>query len=224
MLVTTHFNELKTFASRAQGFQNARMEFDAETLRPLYRLTIGQAGRSYALEIASRLGIAPGIVERSQHIVSRQAAEGTGGSVLWDDILPEPVPPPEQELAHGMEQGSATWSMQTPAQELALDLAQRPVRPVSPPEPPQPMRADAVKAAGPRGAAAGAEPGPASVGHALAGPASPGMPHPGKLPPSQDRNKPGRTRAGCRASRNLPLLTRSSRRKRNPRPSRWAMR
>ncbi|KFN06462.1 endonuclease MutS2 [Paenibacillus macerans] len=172
VLVTTHFNELKTFASRAQGFQNARMEFDAETLRPLYRLTIGQAGRSYALEIASRLGIAPGIVERSQHIVSRQAAEGTGGSVLWDDILPEPVPPPEQELAHGMEQGSATWSMQTPAQELALDLAQRPVRPVSPPEPPQPMRADAVKAAGPRGAAAGAEPGPASPGDASPGQAA----------------------------------------------------
>ncbi len=203
VLVTTHFNELKTFASRAQGFQNARMEFDAETLRPLYRLTIGQAGRSYALEIASRLGIAPGIVERSQHIVSRQAAEGTGGSVLWDDILPEPVPPPgrglaqspeqelaqspeqglaqspEQELAHGMEQGSATWSMQTPtpepAQELALDLAQRPVRPVSPPEPPQPLRADAVEAAAPRGAAAGAEPGPAAAGQASAGPATVGQ-------------------------------------------------
>ncbi|MGZ7443356.1 endonuclease MutS2 [Paenibacillus sp. TH7-28] len=101
VLVTTHFNELKTFASRAQGFQNARMEFDAETLRPLYRLTIGQAGRSYALEIASRLGIAPGIVERSQHIVSRQAAEGGGSSALWDDILPEPAPPPGLPLQAG---------------------------------------------------------------------------------------------------------------------------
>lgn len=218
VLVTTHFNELKTFASRAQGFQNARMEFDAETLRPLYRLTIGQAGRSYALEIASRLGIAPGIVERSQHIVSCQAAEGTGGSVLWDDFLPEPVPPPgrglaqspEQELAHGMEQGSATWSMQTPtpepAQELALDLAQRPVRPVSPPEPPQPLRADAVEAAGPRGAAAGAKPGPAAAGQAsarpatvgpatvrpaLAGPASPGYASPG-----QAAFEPGPEQAG----------------------------
>lgn len=99
VLVTTHFNELKTFASRAQGFQNARMEFDAETLRPLYRLTIGQAGRSYALEIASRLGIAPGIVERSQHIVSRQAAEGSASSALWDDILPERVQEPEQGVA-----------------------------------------------------------------------------------------------------------------------------
>lgn len=213
VLVTTHFNELKTFASRAQGFQNARMEFDAETLRPLYRLTIGQAGRSYALEIASRLGIAPGIVERSQHIVSCQAAEGTGGSVLWDDILPEPVPPPgrglaqspEQELAHGMEQGSATWSMQTPtpepAQELALDLAQRPVRPVSPPEPPQPLRADAVEAAGPRGAAAGAKPGPAAAGQASAGPATvrPALAwpaSPGYASPGQAAFEPGPEQAG----------------------------
>ncbi|MGG6313122.1 endonuclease MutS2 [Paenibacillus macerans] len=89
VMVTTHFNELKTFASRAEGFQNARMEFDAETLRPLYRLTIGQAGRSYAIEIARKLGISGGIIERSQHIVSRQqSAEGNGSGALWDEIVP----------------------------------------------------------------------------------------------------------------------------------------
>ena len=53
------------------------------------------------------------------------------------------------------------------------------------------MRADAVKAAGPRGAAAGAEPGPASVGHALAGPASPGDASPG-----QAASEPGPEQAG----------------------------
>lgn len=89
VLVTTHFNELKTFAARAAGFQNARMEFDAETLRPLYRLTIGQAGRSYAIEIARKLGIAGGIIERSQHIVSRQqTSQDADGGPLWEEILP----------------------------------------------------------------------------------------------------------------------------------------
>ncbi|MGF7048467.1 MutS2 family protein [Paenibacillus sp. DS2015] len=72
IMVTTHFNELKTFASHTEGFQNARMEFDVETLEPLYRLTIGEAGRSYAIEIAKKLGMSQGIVERSQHIVTRQ--------------------------------------------------------------------------------------------------------------------------------------------------------
>ncbi|MEF2966183.1 DNA mismatch repair protein MutS [Paenibacillus sp. M1] len=88
VLVTTHFNELKTFASRAQGFENAMMEFDAETLRPLYRLTIGRAGQSYAIDIARKLGIAADIIARSRDIVSRQIREG-GGETLWDDIVPE---------------------------------------------------------------------------------------------------------------------------------------
>lgn len=69
VLVTTHFNELKTFASRASGFENARMEFDAETLRPLYRLTIGLAGRSYAIDIACKLGIPEKIITRSRELV-----------------------------------------------------------------------------------------------------------------------------------------------------------
>ncbi|HEY2493829.1 MAG TPA: DNA mismatch repair protein MutS [Paenibacillus sp.] len=78
MMVTTHFNELKTFASHTEGFQNARMEFDVETLEPLYRLTIGEAGRSYAIEIAKKLGMSQGIVERSQNIVTGQKEHLSG--------------------------------------------------------------------------------------------------------------------------------------------------
>ncbi|AOZ92369.1 endonuclease MutS2 [Paenibacillus crassostreae] len=72
MMVTTHFNELKSFASRTAGFQNARMEFDVETLEPLYRLTIGESGQSYAIEIAQKLGMASIIVDRSRDIVTKQ--------------------------------------------------------------------------------------------------------------------------------------------------------
>jgi DNA mismatch repair protein MutS2 len=78
MMVTTHFNELKTFASRTPGFQNARMEFDVETLEPLYRLTIGESGQSYAIEIAQKLGMASVIVKRSQDIVTKQHSQSTG--------------------------------------------------------------------------------------------------------------------------------------------------
>lgn len=104
VMVTTHFNELKTFASRAEGFENARMEFDAETLRPLYRLTIGQSGRSYAIEIARKLGMSGGVIERSQHIVSRQqSAEGAGsGGLRWDEIVPMKVAPsPAKSASRG---------------------------------------------------------------------------------------------------------------------------
>jgi DNA mismatch repair protein MutS2 len=44
------------------------MEFDLETLEPLYRLTIGEAGHSYAFYIALKLGMTPAIIERSKEI------------------------------------------------------------------------------------------------------------------------------------------------------------
>ncbi|MBE1442164.1 endonuclease MutS2 [Paenibacillus sp. OAS669] len=68
VVATTHFSEIKNFAEAAPGFENARMEFDAETLQPLYRLRIGEAGQSYAFLIALKLGIPEQIVHRSRAI------------------------------------------------------------------------------------------------------------------------------------------------------------
>ncbi|MEK8217098.1 endonuclease MutS2 [Paenibacillus sp. FSL L8-0463] len=82
IIVTTHFNELKVFAASTPGFQNARMEFDKETLRPLYKLTIGEAGESYALQIAEKLGIPANVIQRSQQLVAQQR-EQQGGRVNW---------------------------------------------------------------------------------------------------------------------------------------------
>ncbi|MDT3425244.1 dsDNA-specific endonuclease/ATPase MutS2 [Paenibacillus forsythiae] len=85
MIVTTHFNELKAFASAAPQFQNARMEFDPVTLRPLYKLTIGVAGHSYALQIAEKLGIDAKVIARSHQIMGGPHCEQPGGQEmeLW---------------------------------------------------------------------------------------------------------------------------------------------
>ncbi len=88
MMVTTHFNELKSFASRTAGFENARMEFDVETLEPLYRLTIGESGQSYAIEIAKKLGMVSDIIKRSQEIVSKQRSHVSGA---WEDQVFEDI-------------------------------------------------------------------------------------------------------------------------------------
>ncbi|MDR6879316.1 endonuclease MutS2 [Bacillus sp. 3255] len=73
VMATTHFNEIKKFADAAPGFENARMEFDSETLEPLYKLTIGQAGYSYAFYIAQKLGMPLALIDRSKQITYEAA-------------------------------------------------------------------------------------------------------------------------------------------------------
>jgi DNA mismatch repair protein MutS2 len=65
-LVTTHHPELKAFAHENPGVINASVEFDLESLKPTYHLTIGLPGRSNALAIADRLGMPNSIIERAR--------------------------------------------------------------------------------------------------------------------------------------------------------------
>ncbi|WP_077610115.1 endonuclease MutS2 [Clostridium sp. Marseille-P2415] len=65
-LATTHYPEVKTYAREAEGITNARMAFDKETLRPLYRMEIGEAGESCALFIAKRLGMPEEMIARAR--------------------------------------------------------------------------------------------------------------------------------------------------------------
>jgi DNA mismatch repair protein MutS2 len=62
-MVATHYPELKVYAHGTAGVINASMEFDVESLRPTYHLTIGLPGRSNALAIARRLGLPPEIID-----------------------------------------------------------------------------------------------------------------------------------------------------------------
>lgn len=56
-IVSTHLSQLKVHANKTEGFDNAAVEFNTETLRPTYRLLMGIPGRSNALSIASHLGL-----------------------------------------------------------------------------------------------------------------------------------------------------------------------
>lgn len=64
-IATTHYPEVKEYAEKTEGIQNARMAFDKESLKPLYRLEIGEAGESCAFYIAKRLGMPAKMLKRA---------------------------------------------------------------------------------------------------------------------------------------------------------------
>jgi len=67
-IATTHHGSLKVFAHDTEGVENGAMEFDQKTLRPTYRFKTGVPGSSYALEMAERLSIEPGILKRAREL------------------------------------------------------------------------------------------------------------------------------------------------------------
>ncbi|HET6845413.1 MAG TPA: endonuclease MutS2, partial [Anaerolineales bacterium] len=85
-LVATHYPELKTFAHGTPGVVNASLEFDVQTLRPTYRLTIGLPGRSNALLIAQRLGLDPQIIAAAREQINPDELRA---DKLLDDIRKE---------------------------------------------------------------------------------------------------------------------------------------
>ncbi|MEM7537564.1 MAG: Smr/MutS family protein [Chloroflexota bacterium] len=82
-LATTHYSDLKLYAHNTLGVRNASVEFDVETLRPTYELSIGLPGRSNALTIARRLGLMEPIVKKAESIVRPDTLEAES---LLDDI------------------------------------------------------------------------------------------------------------------------------------------
>lgn len=68
-IITTHYQNLKTFADSEPGFINGAMLYNRQHLQPTFELSIGTAGSSFALDIASKIGLPRNVIENAKEIV-----------------------------------------------------------------------------------------------------------------------------------------------------------
>ncbi len=113
-LVTTHHPELKAYAHATPGVTNASVEFDLDTLRPTFHLTIGLPGRSNALAIAQRLGL-------PDEIIANARAELDPADLRADDLLDEI----HQQRDLARQARRLTEAAKQEAQDLQAELAER---------------------------------------------------------------------------------------------------
>ncbi len=114
LVATTHHGELKLFAHAADGLVNASAEFDADTLRPTYRIIMGAPGRSNALAIAQRLGM-------PQRVIDRARASAPAETATLDHLLGELQRERETIAGHARAERLA----RDEAEAIRADLAQR---------------------------------------------------------------------------------------------------
>lgn len=101
-IVTTHLGDLKTYAFNNERAENGAVEFDIETLRPTYRLHIGQFGMSNALRIARRLKLPKDLLKRA-HKYLRKRKGKTGELARLQQLREEAEKAREAALAAGHE-------------------------------------------------------------------------------------------------------------------------
>ncbi|MBQ2796771.1 MAG: Smr/MutS family protein [Tidjanibacter sp.] len=73
-VITTHYTNIKYFASNHRGVANGAMMFDVQNIRPLFRLEMGEPGSSFAIEIARKIGLPEELI--------RSASEKAGSEVI----------------------------------------------------------------------------------------------------------------------------------------------
>ncbi|MFZ5941758.1 MAG: endonuclease MutS2 [Bacteroidota bacterium] len=71
-VLTTHYTNLKHFATSAEGIINGAMLFDNQRMQPLFQLQIGKPGSSFAFEIARKIGLPESVLQKASEKVGQE--------------------------------------------------------------------------------------------------------------------------------------------------------
>ncbi|UYX50282.1 endonuclease MutS2 [Bacillus thuringiensis] len=71
-VASTHYGEIKRFSEMHDDFMNAAMQFNSETLEPLYKLVIGKSGESNALWIANKMNVKEHVLQRAKEYMGNK--------------------------------------------------------------------------------------------------------------------------------------------------------
>lgn len=116
VIITTHFSSLKLLSNEDSRFVNASMEFENSQLLPTYRLLPGIPGQSFALELASRIGFFPSIIEK--------AKEYHGKEERNLEKLLQTLQIQREELDHRLEQNKL-WNQQLLEEKEKLERSRK---------------------------------------------------------------------------------------------------
>ena len=112
VMATTHYAEMKIFALETAGVQNASCEFNVETLRPTYKLSVGVPGKSNAFLISEKLGLDKNVIERAKAHLSAEDKK-------FDTVLSQ-----LEDLKLQLKEGQEEMERLKHAEEHALQQAQ----------------------------------------------------------------------------------------------------
>lgn len=74
-IITTHYSNLKTYAANTQGLVNGAMLYDRHNMQPLFTLSIGMAGSSFAIDIATKTGLPREVIEKAKSLVGEEQVD-----------------------------------------------------------------------------------------------------------------------------------------------------